>query len=229
MVNSFLSKLQAATKPIYLYGTGNAAEKIIKYLNDNNITIAGIFASDGFVRDRSFCGYKIISYSDAKAKNQNMIVLLAFGSHLESVIENIKKIACEQELYAPDLAIAGTDNFVYDENQYNQLRSILADDKSREVLDSVVNYKISGDIKYLLECETDDDENWQLLKLSSDEEYLDLGAYTGDTVRQFLALTNGYYNSIYAVEPETRNYRKLTENCSNLDNCTLLNCAVSSE
>ena len=218
-------RLQNADKPIVLYGTGNAAEKIIAELNKRNITIAGIFASDGFVRTRSFSGFPVMSYQDAKDKFGDMIVLLCFGSHLTDVIENIKRIASEQELYAPDLPIAGEGLFEYSP-ELEDIKEILADDKSREVLEEVVAYKLDGKIDHLLKCETDDNDNWGILGLNSNEVYLDLGAYNGDTVRQFLGLTGMKYKEIIAVEPEARNFRKLSENTADLKNICLVNKAI---
>ena len=219
------NKLQLATKPIVLYGTGNAAEKIIAELNKRNIAIAGIFASDGFVRSRTFSGFPVLSYQEAKEKFGDMIVLLCFGSHLPDVIENIKKIASEQELYAPDLPIAGEGLFEYNP-KLEEIKALLADEKSREVLDEVVAYKLDGKIEHLLKCETDDNENWGILGLNSNEVYLDLGAYNGDTVRQFLAFTGMKYKEIIAVEPESRNFRKLSENTADLKDVCLVNKAI---
>jgi len=225
--------LKKSKKPIVLYGTGNAAERIIAELNARNIRISGIFASDGFVRKRTFAGYDVISYSEAKEKFGDMTVLLCFGSHLESVIENIKKIASEQELYAPDLPVVGEGLFTADyfkehEKEIDHLRTILADDKSREVLNNLIEYRLSGKIEYLFRADTPDAENWNLLKLSDEEIYMDLGAYTGDTVSDFLSQVNSY-KSIYAVEPEDRNFRKLGENTAGLENIQLIQAAIGGE
>ena len=218
-------KLQATTKPIVLYGTGNAAEKIIVELNKRDIAIAGIFASDGFVRSRTFLGFPVLSYQEAKDKFGDMIVLLCFGSHLPEVICNIKRINSEQELYAPDLPIAGEGLFKYDP-QIEWVRGLLADEKSCEVLDKVVQYKLDGKIDNLIACESSDYDNWGILNINDHEVFLDLGAYNGDTVAQFRTLSRDKYKGIVAVEPEARNFRKLTENCLGLENVKLLNCAV---
>ena len=80
--------LKTGKKPLVLYGTGNAAEKILKELDTREIPVSGIFASDGFVRDRSFAGFKVLSYEQAKEQFGPMAVLLCFGSHRPDVIEN---------------------------------------------------------------------------------------------------------------------------------------------
>ena len=38
---------------------------------------------------------------------------------------------------------------------------------------------------------------------------MDLGAYNGDTLREFLALTDGQYEHLDAVEPDPKNFKKL--------------------
>ena len=58
--------LSAERRPIALYGTGDGADKIIAVLENLGLSdlIAAVFASDGFVRNRSFHGFKVMSYSD---------------------------------------------------------------------------------------------------------------------------------------------------------------------
>ena len=77
-------------KPVMIYGMGNGAEKIISTLNTYQITVSEIFASDEFVRGHSFLGYKVLKYSEVCEKYDDFNVVLAFATHLENVIENIK-------------------------------------------------------------------------------------------------------------------------------------------
>lgn len=52
------------------------------------------------------------------------------------------------------------------------------------------------------------------LELDRDTTFVDLGAYDGDTVNQFLNHMNGSYNEIIAVEPDPINFEKLNNNHS---------------
>jgi FkbM family methyltransferase len=61
----------------------------------------------------------------------------------------------------------------------------------------------------------------RLLSLGSQECFLDLGAYNGDTIREFLRLTDGQYAWITAMEPDAHNFKKLCEATSLLPNVTL--------
>jgi len=231
-------KLKNSKKNIVLYGGGDGAEKILAELERRGITVSGIFASDEFVRSphKQFHGMPVMSYAEAKERFGDMTVLVCFGSDRPDVIENVNRIAEEQDLYAPDVPVAGTD--IFDSNyldahrkQADEIYELLSDRQSRLVFRDVINYKLNGWLPYLYECETPDAELWKLLSPGPDESYLDLGAYTGDTVTEFIKAARKSdhtlidnteekkaseqyfpFREIYAFEPDARNYRKLTEN-----------------
>ena len=74
-----------------------------------------------------------------------------------------------------------------------------------------LNYKLSGKLHYLWQSETERLKDLQsIFSWSEEETYADLGAYNGDTIREFLQLTNNKYNRIFAAEPDRRNYKKLS-------------------
>lgn len=49
----------------------------------------------------------------------------------------------------------------------------------------------------------------KILKRKEYEVFVDVGAYTGDTILQFLEFCRGQYNKIYAFEPDRGNYSSL--------------------
>ena len=224
--------LQNVEKPIVLYGMGNGADKIIDVLKAYGVEISGVFATDGFVRDKCFHGFNLSSYSELKKRFGEMTVLLAFGSSRPEVLENIKRISAEQELFAPDVPVygGGLFNREYVEENKDTLKHVysrLADEKSRETFRNIIRYKISGKLDYLYSCEVSEDEPYStFLKLSDNESYLDLGAYTGDTVSDFISRVKDY-NSITAVEPDKKSFKKLIKNTEGLKNFRAVNACVS--
>lgn len=224
--------LKETTKPIVLYGMGNGADKIISVLNRYDIKISGVFASDGFVRKKTFHGFPVTDYTTAKQTFGDMIVLVCFGSGLQDVIANIKRIASEQELYAPDVPVYGDVLFdmeyaIANREQFEIIYNRLADEVSKKVFNNAIMYKLTGRIDYLFDCETSSDEVYQnVLSLNNDETYFDLGAYRGDTVEEFLSNVKGY-NRIIAVEPDLKTYNKLCIATQDIENITRLNACVS--
>ncbi|MBO4979966.1 MAG: FkbM family methyltransferase [Clostridia bacterium] len=208
--------LTHADKPILLYGMGNGADKILAVCEARGICVADTFASDGFVRGHSFHGKTVLSYSEAKQKYNHFIVLLSFASSLPDVLELIHRVAAEQELYAPDVPVFGNtlfDRAFFEENraEFEEVETFLADEKSVDTLEKVIRYKLTGSIAFLDACESDEEEAFRTL-LDAEEitHYTDLGAYNGDTVRKLLPLSPKLTH-ITALEPDRRNFRKLSE------------------
>lgn len=222
-------KLRTEKKPVWLYGMGNGADRIIERLERYCIEPEGVFVSDGFVRDKSFHGFKLCSYADAVKKSPDMTVLVAFGTSIPEVIGNIKRIAKERSLYAPYVPVIGEGDFTSayyaaHKSELDNVRSMLCDEQSKRVFDNIINYRLTGEIDYLLTCESLPEEAYGLLNLR-DEVYVDLGAYTGDTVAKFIRYTKGY-ERIYALEPDKKTFRKLEKNLSGLENTYLYNAAA---
>ena len=94
------------------------------------------------------------------------------------------------------------------QQELQQVYDNLADDWSRDVFAASLNYKLSGKLHYLWQGETERLKDLQsIFSWSEEETYADLGAYNGDTIREFLQLTNNKYNRIFAAEPDRRNYK----------------------
>lgn len=208
--------LKTADKPILMYGMGNGADKILKVCESYGIEIADFFASDGFVRGHSFHGKVVLSYSQAKEKYRDFIVLLSFASSLPDVIENIKKISEEFELYAPDVPVFGDNLFNMEfleehREDFEKAYYLLADERSKSVFENIINYKLSGKINYLFMSDSDEKEVMaELVKPQNIKRYADLGAYNGDTVRALMSYTDTL-EEVIAFEPDRRNFRKLSE------------------
>ena len=209
--------LQQTNKTVVLYGMGNGADKILAVLGERGIPVGGVFASDGFARGNLFHGMPVRTWSDIKAEfgKENVIVLLSFGSSRPEVLDNILRIRAEAELYAPDVPAFGDTLFTrvfYEEHKedFSATRELLSDEESRRIFDNILSYKLSGDIGYLLDAESDEDEIWNtILHPETIQTAADLGAYNGDTVRGLLARGEGTLQTIWAMEPDARNYKKL--------------------
>ena len=192
--------LSEVRRPIALYGTGDGADKIISVLERYGLKdlVVAVFASDGFVRDRMFHEYKVISYSECCEKfgGRDFIVLVCFGSSRPEVLEQVAKIKSERELYVPDVPVYGNILFTREfygsnkdavEDVYNRME----DDASRYCYENFISYKLTGDITYLERAESDPDDEFGLLKDITEGCFVDL-------------------NKAVAVEPERHSFKKLT-------------------
>lgn len=216
--------------PIVVYGTGNGADRVFDEFERLGIDVSAVAASDGFVRKRQFRGFEVKSISQLESEYDDFIIALAFASPLPSVIENITKLTERHTVIMPSVPVYGDSifnkNFLSSHIDEIELAySRLADEQSKKVFYNIIKFQITGDLSCTFNCESDKSEAFSILSLNDSENYLDLGAYKGDTVEEFLSYVDDY-SSITAVEPDRKNFQKLEKNCEHLKNINFFNCAV---
>ena len=214
-----------APRAVLLYGMGNGADKIITHLSSKNVPVADFFASDGFVRGQIFHEKRVLSFTEVKKRYtpDACVILLAFGSARPEVLEAIQTIASTYELLVPDMPVCGGP--VFDAPFYNAhkteiaaARAVFSDEASKELFDSIIDYRLSGSLDTLLHAVSEKCA-WDYLRTSPRpiRRIADLGAYTGDSARD--ALERFPLSFILAAEPDRHNFRKLSAWSSTLTNC----------
>lgn len=216
-------RLKACPLPLYLYGTGDGADKILAVCRSRGITVSGIFVSDEFYRRQTFQGFSCMTLSQLEDSVSQFAVVVAFGSHLPQLKDRVLAISARHPLFMPDVPVAGgpvfDKTFLTDHmEQFEEARSLFADPDSQKVFDQIIDYKMTGSVQPLFASESDKEEVFtHLIPLGAEEDYLDLGAYNGDTIREFLAhvptdnQSLPLYHSIAAFEPERHSFKKLTQ------------------
>lgn len=229
------SFLKNTKLPIIIYGMGNGADKIINELKKLNIKIYGIIASDDFVRGQSFHGFIVKKLSDIEKEIDNFIIITAFGTSRKDVIHNITEISKKHTLLSIDVPVYGNNifNMSFYEANYNKIEEayeLMADEKSKKVFINEICFKLSGKINYLFDSFSDKDEAFKnIISLKKDESYLDLGAYRGDTIQEFLLYSGGKYNDIIALEPDKKTFMKLKNYAGSMPSVQLFQMGIWSD
>lgn len=211
---SLWDELASETRPIFLYGTGNGGDKILAALEKYNVTLTGVFASDGFVRDRYFHDYHVRAYSDVVAEyGDDIVILLAFGTTLDSVKEFIYSLDRKHDLRIPDVPLYGGD--LFDMEYFSAHRNILtetaelfADEVSKKLFYDAVNFRLTGKTKYLTDT---GDAVQSLAELFGGQKVgtmLDGGAFKGDSAAEFIE--GVHPKRIFAVEADPKTFVKLS-------------------
>lgn len=217
--------LQNTNKPIILYGMGNGADKVLKLFECYGIKCSGVMASDDFVRGQSYKGFTVQKLSYFEGKYKDIVIAVTFGTQIEDVINNIKNISQKHTVVIPNVPVFGNNVFDYAFLQRNKEKiktaySLLSDMRSRTVFENAVKFYYTGRLKYLWNCTDNKKEAFKnILKLTAAENYLDLGAYRGDTIAELINETGGYSNVI-ALEPDPKTYKKLCEYINGKPNIT---------
>lgn len=222
--------LKKSEKPVVLYGMGNGADKVLDELERRGIRAAGVMASDGFVRHQMFRGFTVKSEKELQAELGDFTVALCFASALPDVMAYIEGVADRHELIVPHTPVAGTqilDDAFLRENRpkIEEAFSLLSDNQSKKVYEGALQFFYTGRLPYLREITSEKEEAFENILRLKNERYLDLGAYRGDTIEEFLRFSD-CYEAITAVEPNPKNFQKLSENTRDIRNLTLLNTGI---
>lgn len=212
---SLWDRLKKRDKPVIIYGTGNGADKIFAALERCGVEADAVFASGGFVRNRTFRGFPVQSYESIAEKYGNDItVLLAFGTTLPDVCGFIKSLDERHELIIPDVPLYGGELFDYTyfsahREQLDKAASLLCDQRSKSIFADAVNFRLTGKMKYLSDTEPSSVSLKSLLGCCKIETVLDCGAYKGDSTEIFAQVLHP--QKIYAVEADPKTYLKLCD------------------
>ena len=123
------------------------------------------------------------------------------------------KVVCKLNDFSEDYKdgdIFTLDSLTHYREELERVYHLLADEQSRKVFRMLLEYKISGKIHWLRQMETPREEIFQsFFPVSEGEAYVDLGAYDGDTIEEFISLCCWRYDRITALETDRRNFKKL--------------------
>ena len=212
--------VQEETRDILLYGMGNGADKLLAVCEKKGIPVRGVFASDGFVRGHTFHGMRVMPYSEVESiyPPNGCVILLAFGSSRPEVMALFDRVAARYPLFVPDLPVCGDNLFdaafmKEHHDRFVKARDLFSDEKSRALFTLVLHCKHEG-VYALLGAATSKKQAWDLLPAESITAMADLGAYNGDTAREAMEKCPAL-DFVLAVEPDRRNFRKLSDWAAN--------------
>lgn len=224
-------KIKDSRKSVVVYGMGNGADKVIDEFNRLEIPVLGVTASDDFVRGQIFRGFTVKKLSEF---NGDFVVAVAFATCIPEVVNHIYSLCSKYRVIVPCVPVFG--NVIFNrefieknEDRINAAYNLFEED-SKPIFSGCVNFMFGGELDVLKEITTEKEEVFNnILKLNSNESYLDLGAYRGDTVEEFLHYCGGEYESITALEPDRRTFNKLCTYLEKVPKSTAYQKAIYSE
>jgi FkbM family methyltransferase len=94
------------------------------------------------------------------------------------------------------------------------LFKILEDGKSKNVLKSVLNYRLTFDINDLINCVSKNEMYFDkdIMDFKGENYFIDGGAYDGKTILKFIEAAKGNFKFVYSFEPDKNNFALLKSN-----------------
>ena len=202
-------------KTLVLFGASSDGISAFNRLSSNNINIDYFCDNDPQKWGKKLCGIEIIPPRKLAEMNRetNIIVSSMYFSEIAVQLknENFKNVydirAVKPSAFAKffdrDYIIENSENIL-------ELYSLLSDERSKKVLENIINYRLTFDPLYIQAIISKDQYfPSDIVTLNSQEVFVDGGAFTGDTISNFAKATNNEFFKIFAFEPDYRNYESL--------------------
>jgi FkbM family methyltransferase len=212
-------ELTSSSRFVAFYGCGAIFGSIVetwRELIGRNIDFC--CDSDSSKWQKVFAGVTCISPAELEKFKDELAVFVTVGD-FEPVLNDLtnKKFPCAHLIYKYDLV---SSDYLSRENlgavaaKLEQVRAMLSDEKSRQVFDVTLERLLKSDSAPGLMatvCEGNQYFPPDLIHLTAEESFVEAGAYTGDTVSDFLKRTGGAFDSIHCFELDAVNFKALQE------------------
>lgn len=251
--NNLLSILDKAYEnPIYktlkskravIYGAGEICQKLLQQLCDFTPPVDICFITD---RDSKKKGMKlhnieVIPITDIENVNDYCYIIAI--ENVYSAVNTLRKNGVEEAniIYPKErmcfiMGEAGGFNryhsyisaidMVQNRQKYIEMYELLSDEKSKKIFLTLLLYRLTGDIYQEYDLFNRDATYFSRTKLMDNESFVDVGAYIGDSIIEFLERTHGTYSSIIAIEADKRRADDLESQFENLHDFTVYKCGV---
>ena len=207
--------IKASSDPVVLWGAGEIAWCVHAYLRQHGIEPVCFCDNDLAKQGGMHLGLLVYGYEGLKKKfsasGGRYHIVVATGIQYKALI--CAQLEKEHEKnpvwYLQGFEVCGEKmdyRYVREHiSEFEAAYGALADEFSRKVFVNVLNAKISGDFDLyrgiISAMQYFDD---QVISLSNDEVFLDVGAFKGDAIVEFVRRTQGKYDGIIAFEPDKK-------------------------
>lgn len=207
-----------------LFGAGLGGVKVYSFINDNiedGEKSIKYFVDNNPLKQNTFmCGKRVISPEMFVAQYGGEAIIITCGEG-DDIFEQLESYSIPVEnVYVPDIAVIKEDDpdFIWGNIDYfNFLYDELDDEKSKNVLAGILNYRLCHKMQYVSKIADTPQEQYfdrELICYKTDDVFLDCGGYTGDTIQEYVQHNKGAYNKIICLEADKDNceiIRKMSE------------------
>lgn len=183
-------------------------------------------------RNGYFKDIKCITKQELSEVN-SVTVILMLGDPRSAVEElralGIKNIITYNDMVLDDVMNNSRDKKWFVNEKENMLKAFdyLEDEESRKIFANIFCNRVApqySEYKYEELCTLPQYFPKDLFNISNEESIVDCGAYIGDTLEEFLKISNNNYKKYYCFELDKENYRTLLENCSKVNKDKKIEC-----
>jgi FkbM family methyltransferase len=213
------------TSFLTIYGTGLAAQTVYESLKSLGIQVKCFCESGTENGKKEYLGLPVKTQAEIPS-NSRCLICANPEYGIEKRLENYgifdwRYIDPEiLKLYASDKNYFSRVRKMIDDNEakIKRVRKSLADEKSKDVLDTILSHRCDPDIKKTYEMCTEQYFGNDLIHEIEEYDFVDCGAYNGDTLRRFVGQLNDpkeYFknHTYHAFEADANNVMEIEHYC----------------
>ena len=211
--NEFREEFVNSETELILFGASSCAniflnglsEKFkVKYIIDNDKNKQG---------KRLFDKYDIYSPDKLEEAAENDVILIT-STYYDEICKQLESCGFEGTVYSflhLRSKVMNEDSIKRLESHIQELKEILADDKSIDIVSKILEKRKGGDADYSDICEGNQYFVEGIMQNDADEVFVDGGAYDGETVRKFAEFASNKFKKVYSFEMDKVNFEKISE------------------
>lgn len=240
-----LSQPPTPKDKVLVYGAGKKGHQIARFLMENHYHVIG-FADRKAQANDTILDLPVMAIDDwvSKIEISSTTLVAAIHNHLTPMNELLRTLrgygfsrtispiefhTMFEGLVPDHYWLTSSKTYAGKEDDFSFLRSLLADEPSKDLLERIIRFRISGDYRYVPEPSVDDQYCPEDMPRWPDPiRFVDCGAFDGDTIRSFR--NHGYsFSAIAAFEPDYSNFRRLAGTAKETPSSVCFPCTVGSK
>jgi len=217
------------SKPVAIFGAATMGKTFLKEMISAGMHVSYFVDNNTSLHGKVINKVPVISLSEAKKILRLNPIVVASLSHETEIYTNLFTEGFQSvfplvylNMLYPNVFISPEYNNIFESifyrNNYIKIRiamDLLKDQESKDVFLKLILFRLTFEKEYLhnANARTSPYHCDNLFKFKENEIFADGGAYTGDSIEDFLKTTHGKYSSIYSFEPDHNNYMSLEDYC----------------
>lgn len=221
---------------VILYGAGKYGRIALKNIRSKYPKVCiRYFADDDLKRNnKDIEGIQVTSLNNAIAQcDEGRVIIVIANYYIKETIRKIERAGVDlsKVFFSNEILIEPIDIMDIQERriELSKVYDLLEDYESKLIYRTMVESRYTYNIDVLSRtCRDHQYFPTDIFQLGQDEIFVDGGAFDGDTIDEFLGMTEGRFQAIYAFEPDYQNYSRLSVKHRNAD-IKLFNMGLYSE
>ncbi len=213
---------------VVIFGAAKMGRRFARTLKKNGITIRGFSDNMQDLWGKNVEGLTVLE-PKLLANEEGLTVIIAtryireIGAQLERlgvtrIIPHYVLTNIYPDLFPNKMHENMLTTIVKEKTKILELDKMLVDTESHRVLRDIIYFRTKFEWKYLPTRSKGIEYFPDFFELTENEKFIDVGAFTGDTLDNFMQITGGKFSSYIALEPDRKNFikleKKITSNLS---------------